>query len=156
VARCCRPATADHSPLLLAALQSALIKFSKFRIFLFHGLYGWWSMLDILHVGSKCLHCDIWIFEKKKKKNETCALLLSFSLAKTNIFRQNFFTELLGSSNYLESGQWTKSKNPVILCVIQNRQNPIENVFSLCDTSTIIWQAGCCAMIMKCLFEMSC
>jgi hypothetical protein len=30
------------------------------------------------------------------------------------------------SFNYLESGQWTKSENPVILCVIHHRQNPIE------------------------------
>jgi hypothetical protein len=31
------------------------------------------------------------------------------------------------SSNYLESGRWTKSENPVILCVIHHRQNPIES-----------------------------
>jgi hypothetical protein len=30
------------------------------------------------------------------------------------------------SSNYLESGRWTKSENPVILCVIHHRQNPAE------------------------------
>jgi hypothetical protein len=30
-------------------------------------------------------------------------------------------------TNYLESGRWTKSENPVILCVIQHRQNPIES-----------------------------
>jgi hypothetical protein len=31
------------------------------------------------------------------------------------------------SSNYLESGRWTESENPVILCVIHHRQNPIES-----------------------------
>jgi hypothetical protein len=31
------------------------------------------------------------------------------------------------SSNYLESGRWTKSGNPVILCVIHHRQSPIES-----------------------------
>jgi hypothetical protein len=31
------------------------------------------------------------------------------------------------SSNYLESGRWTKSENPVILCVIHHHQNPIES-----------------------------
>jgi hypothetical protein len=31
------------------------------------------------------------------------------------------------SSNYLESGRWKKSENPVILCVIHHRQNPIES-----------------------------
>jgi hypothetical protein len=31
------------------------------------------------------------------------------------------------SSNSLESGWWTKSKNPLILCVIHHRQNPIES-----------------------------
>jgi hypothetical protein len=31
------------------------------------------------------------------------------------------------SSNYLESGRWTKSENPVILCAIHHRQNPIES-----------------------------
>jgi hypothetical protein len=31
------------------------------------------------------------------------------------------------SSNYLESGRWTKSENPVILCVIHHRQNPIKS-----------------------------
>jgi hypothetical protein len=31
------------------------------------------------------------------------------------------------SSNYFESGRWTKSENPVILCVIHHRQNPIES-----------------------------
>jgi hypothetical protein len=32
------------------------------------------------------------------------------------------------SSNYLESGRWTKSENPVILCVVHHRQNPTENL----------------------------
>jgi hypothetical protein len=31
------------------------------------------------------------------------------------------------SSNYLESGRWTKSENPVILCVMHRRQNPMES-----------------------------
>jgi hypothetical protein len=31
------------------------------------------------------------------------------------------------SSNYLKPGRWTKSENPVILCVIHHRQNPIES-----------------------------
>jgi hypothetical protein len=31
------------------------------------------------------------------------------------------------SSNYIESGLWTKSENPVILCVIHHRQNTIES-----------------------------
>jgi hypothetical protein len=32
------------------------------------------------------------------------------------------------SSNYLESGRWAKSENPIILCVIHHRQNPIESI----------------------------
>jgi hypothetical protein len=32
------------------------------------------------------------------------------------------------SSNYLESGRWAKSENPVILCAIDHRQNPIESI----------------------------
>jgi ribosome biogenesis protein Tsr3 len=32
---------------------------------------------------------------------------------------------------YLESGQWTKSKNPVILWVIHHRQNPTESTSSM-------------------------
>jgi hypothetical protein len=40
------------------------------------------------------------------------------------------------SSNYLESGRWTNSENPVILCVIHHRQNPIESTRSqLLDSS---------------------
>jgi hypothetical protein len=31
-------------------------------------------------------------------------------------------------SNYLESGWWTKSETPVILCVIHHRQNSIESI----------------------------
>jgi hypothetical protein len=33
------------------------------------------------------------------------------------------------TSNYLESGRWTKSKNPVILCVIHPRQKSIESTW---------------------------
>jgi hypothetical protein len=33
------------------------------------------------------------------------------------------------SSNYFESGRWTKSENPVIMCVIHHRQNPIESTY---------------------------
>jgi hypothetical protein len=30
-------------------------------------------------------------------------------------------------SNYLESGQWTMSENPAVLCVIRHLQNLIES-----------------------------
>jgi hypothetical protein len=36
-------------------------------------------------------------------------------------------TSCFFSSNYLETGRWTKSENPVILCVIHHRQNPIKS-----------------------------
>jgi hypothetical protein len=44
------------------------------------------------------------------------------------------------SSNSLESGRWTKSENPLILCVIHDRQNRIEptsavNVFNTKHTN---------------------
>jgi hypothetical protein len=38
-----------------------------------------------------------------------------------------FETSCLLSSNYLESGRWTKSENPLILCFVHHRQNPIES-----------------------------
>jgi hypothetical protein len=37
------------------------------------------------------------------------------------------FQNVVFFSNYLESGRWTKSVTPVILCVIHHRQNPIES-----------------------------
>jgi hypothetical protein len=33
------------------------------------------------------------------------------------------------SSNYLESGRWMKSENPLVLCVIHHRQTPIEFIY---------------------------
>jgi hypothetical protein len=41
------------------------------------------------------------------------------------------------SSNYLESGRWTNFENPVILCVIHLRQNPIESTLPSCFLATI-------------------
>jgi hypothetical protein len=38
------------------------------------------------------------------------------------------------SSNYLESGRWTKPENPVMLCAIHHRQNPIESTEYLRST----------------------
>jgi hypothetical protein len=49
-------------------------------------------------------------------------------------WKQIQFSETLCfSSNYLESGRWTKSETPLILCVTHHRQNPIE---STSNTST--------------------
>jgi hypothetical protein len=46
------------------------------------------------------------------------------------------------SSNFLESVRWTKSENPVILCVIHNRQNPVESAYTeyLKYTNTQLYQ----------------
>jgi hypothetical protein len=43
------------------------------------------------------------------------------------------------SSNSLESGRWTKSENPLILCVIHHRQNPVESTWNgvLCGSDMI-------------------
>jgi hypothetical protein len=45
------------------------------------------------------------------------------------------------SCNYLESGRWTKSGNPVILCVIHHRQNPIEST-ELCCHANLLGPSG--------------
>jgi hypothetical protein len=41
--------------------------------------------------------------------------------------RSSFRNVVFLSPNSLESGRWTKSENPLILCVIHHRQNPIES-----------------------------
>jgi hypothetical protein len=41
--------------------------------------------------------------------------------------RSRFRNVVFLSSNSLESGRWTKSENPLILCVIHHRPNPIES-----------------------------
>jgi hypothetical protein len=43
------------------------------------------------------------------------------------IYATKLGNETSPSSNYFESGRWTKSENPVILCVIHHRQKPIES-----------------------------
>jgi hypothetical protein len=47
--------------------------------------------------------------------------------------RSSFRNVVFLSSNSLESGRWTKSENPLILCVVHHPQNPIESThLSLC------------------------
>jgi hypothetical protein len=66
-------------------------------------------------------------------------------VSETSCFSFLFF------SYQLESGQWTKSENSVILCVIHHRQNPIEPAVMNCLVSIM---GKTCSLEILCLHKL--
>jgi hypothetical protein len=95
-------------------------------------------------ISARCSRYILWIPEQVwqlwRRKNVIQWLRLGFSKGPNRVgVSPHLRTEtdpvsemLRFSSNYLESGRWTKSENLLILCVIHHRQNPIESTYTAC------------------------
>jgi hypothetical protein len=66
------------------------------------------------------------------------SVYLYFLKCISDIISQNYWDfGLFPSSGILVSRRWTKSKNPVILCVTHHRQNPLESTDINCSSLMI-------------------
>jgi hypothetical protein len=94
-----------------------------------------YSRLTVLQIPHSRLHSLWYIWYKRYKYN---LIRNNSSPSPEDQNRSRFRKFMFSSSNYLESGRWTKSKNLLILCVIHHRQNHTETVW-FCWPSLLLY-----------------